>query len=161
MVRRSGSAAALGLVGIAGLHLMWGLGSSVPFRSRADLADSVVGCPQMPGPAACQLVAVSLLGAGALTVDLPVFPPRARRIGRAVVATTLIARGVIGLAGRTDLVSPASTSPKFRRLDRAVYAPLCLALGAAVATAVRAHPTAQKSRLDIRRSAAGGQQTQR
>ena len=128
MVRRSGGAAALGLTGIAGLHLVWGLGSSFLFRSRTDLADSVIGHPHMPGPAACHLVAVSLLGAAAITVDLPVLPPRVRPTARAVVATTLIGRGVIGFAGRTHLVSPGSTSPTFRRLDRAVYAPLCLVL---------------------------------
>jgi hypothetical protein len=35
---------------------------------------------------------------------------------------------MLGLAGRTRLVSPSSASPRFIRLDRRVYSPLCLAL---------------------------------
>jgi hypothetical protein len=136
VVRLSGGAAALGLAGIAGLHAAWGFGSSFPFGDRAALADAVVGRRRFPGSAACHSVALALFTASALTVGVPAVPSRAQRAGRAIVATVLISRGALGVVGRTDLVSPGSTSPRFRRLDRAVYAPLCLTLGSMVATTV-------------------------
>jgi hypothetical protein len=40
----------------------------------------------------------------------------------------LAVRGGLGLAGRTDVMAPGSVSARFRRLDRAVYSPLCLLL---------------------------------
>jgi hypothetical protein len=41
------------------------------------------------------------------------------------------------MAGRTDLVSPGSISPRFRRLDRRYYSPLCLALAMAAGSSAR------------------------
>jgi hypothetical protein len=54
------------------------------------------------------------------------------------VAAVLSGRGLLGLAGRTDVVSPGSSSARFRRLDRRVYSPLCLALAALTLPASRA-----------------------
>lgn len=136
MVRPTGSVAAAALAGIAGLHVAWGLGSSFPFASRDELADAVVGTPDVPPPAACYAVAGALVAASALTADLPIAPRRVRRLGRAGVAAVLGARGIMGLAGRTDLAAPGSSSPRFRRLDRRCFAPLCLLLAAGTATAV-------------------------
>ena len=138
MVRPTGIAASVALAGIAGLHVAWGLGSSFPFSRRSDLADAVVGTREVPSPAACYAVAVAVVGASALTADLPVAPRPVRRLGRTGVAVVLGARGAIGLAGRTDLVAPGSSSPRFRRLDRRYFAPLCLLPPAATATAVPA-----------------------
>lgn len=135
MSRRSGRAAAVTMVGIAGLHVAWGLGSSYPFATRDELADKVIGSGRVPPPAACHAVASALLVAAGLAADVPVGSPLLRRIGRVGVATVLGARGTLGLVGRTDLVSPGSSSPAFRRMDRRVYAPLCLALAAATVSA--------------------------
>ena len=135
MVSRSGYAASVGLAGIAGLHIAWGLGASFPFGSRSELADAVVGAAVVPPPAACHAVAAALAVASGLCADLPVGSARLRRVGRMGVATLLAARGLMGLVGRTDLVSPGSSSPRFRRLDRRFYAPLCLFLSLGTATA--------------------------
>jgi hypothetical protein len=56
--------------------------------------------------------------------------PFLSRLGAVGVVAVLTARGGLGLAGRTDLVSPGSDSESFRRRDRRFYAPLCLALAA-------------------------------
>jgi hypothetical protein len=136
MTRWSGRVAAVSLAAMAGLHIAWGFGSSVPFSSRRELADAVVGRSTVPPPASCHGVATALLVAGGLAANLPVGPAGLRRLGRMGVVSVLTARGLLGLAGRTDLVSPGSDSPRFRRLDRRVYAPLCLLLAAGVATAV-------------------------
>jgi hypothetical protein len=64
-------------------------------------------------------------------------PRRLRRIGRHAVAGVLAIRGVTGICGHTDLLSPGSASTKFRSLDRTFYSPMCLALAVGAATAVR------------------------
>ena len=136
MARPTGYAASVVLAGIAGLHVAWGRRSSFPFESRSALADVVVGARHVPPPAACYAVAAALAVASGLSADLPVGSPSLRRAGRTGVAVVLAVRGLIGLVGRTDLMSPGSSLPRFRRLDRRVYAPLCLLLSAGVATAV-------------------------
>ena len=116
--------------GLAALHVAWGRGSSFPFAEPAELADAVIGRPAtlVPPPAACFAVA-GLLGAAALVVGgAGLLPQRAQRRASAVLALVLAVRGALGLAGRTDLASPGSSSPRFRRNDRRLFAPLCLAL---------------------------------
>jgi hypothetical protein len=137
MVRPTGYAAAAVLAGIGALHAAWGTGSSFPFRTHAELSDTVAGTPAVPPPAACYSVAGALAVAAGLAADLPVGPRRLRVIGRIGVAVALGVRGLLGLLGRVELVSPGSNSPRFRRFDRRVYTPLCLLLSAAVASAVR------------------------
>lgn len=137
MVRPSAYVASATLASIAGLHIAWGAGSSFPLRSRDELAAVVVGGPEVPPPAACYSVAAALVVASGLTADLPVGPRRLRASGRAGVATVLAVRGALGMLGRTDVVSPGSSSPRFRRLDRRIYAPICLLISAATATADR------------------------
>jgi hypothetical protein len=125
------------LVGIGAVHVAWGLGSSFPFRTHVQLADAVVGSDVVPSPAACLTVAAALFVAGGLAADVPVMPRRLRRIGRHWVAGVLAIRGMVGLCGRTDLLSAGSASTRFRSLDRTVYSPICLALAVGAATAVR------------------------
>jgi hypothetical protein len=123
------------LAAIGGLHLAWGRGSSFPFGSSDELVDSVIGSGSVPSPRACQTVAGALFVASALVADVPVAPRRVRQLGRYGVASVLGLRGALGLCGRTDVVSPASTSPRFRAMDRRLYSPLCLALAAGAASA--------------------------
>jgi Protein of unknown function (DUF3995) len=116
------------LLGVAALHLAWAGGSSFPFHDREDLADSVVGTQTVPRPAACYAVAGALAAASAIVAGLPAGRPAIRRLGVLGVVAILGVRGVLGLARRTNLVSPGSTSPRFRQLDRRFYSPLCLTL---------------------------------
>lgn len=127
-MRVASRATAVTLGGLASLHLAWAVGSSFPFSSRAELADAVVGARSVPSPGACVGVAVSLLAASAVVAGPPGMPRGLRRVGAAGAGLTLAGRGTLGLLGRTSLVSPVSTSPRFRHLDRRVYSPLCLAL---------------------------------
>jgi len=124
--------AAAGLLAIGGLHVIWATGSSWPMRDRRLLTDTVVGSEgdDPPPPAACLAVA-GLLGAAAALVDgHPRRLPALSRTGAAGVVSVLATRGALGLAGRTDLISPGSVSDRFRRLDRRIYSPLCLTLAA-------------------------------
>jgi hypothetical protein len=140
--RRVGAVAGSGaLLALAGLHAAWGAGAAWPFRDRADLADAVIGAREVPGPAACFAVSGALTAAGALVGGFPAGRPAVRRVGVAGVTAVLAGRGALGLAGRTRLISPAAVSPRFTRLDRRVYSPLCLTLAALAAlSAVPAPP---------------------
>lgn len=116
------------LAGLAVLHGLWGRGSSFPFRTREALADAVVGGPSVPPPAACFAVAGALATGSALVADVAPVPRGVRRTALLGMAGILAGRSLLGFAGRTAVVSPASRSATFVRLDRWCYAPLCLAL---------------------------------
>jgi hypothetical protein len=125
--------AAGGFAALAGLHLLWATGSSWP---AAD-AGTISGRPAhaSPGPGACVAVAALLATAAGLVTGHPRGRPALARLGSAGVTATFAIRGAFGLAGRTDLLSPGSTSERFRALDRRYYAPLCLTLAALSAPA--------------------------
>jgi hypothetical protein len=130
------TATAGGLTALAALHLAWAVGSSFPFADRATLADRVIGSDTVPGPTPCVAVATALTIASAAAGGRVAGPSWMRRMMAVGVAAVLGTRGALGLAGRTDLVSPGSDSVAFRRLDRRVYSPVCLllALGALVSS---------------------------
>ena len=131
-VSASTKIASAGLLAIGGLHVVWSTGSSWPMKDRRLLTDAVVGSKDdlPPSPAACLAVA-GLLGTAATLVDgRPRALPAISRLGATGVVAVLATRGALGLAGRTDVLSPGSVSDNFRRLDRRVYSPLCLTLAA-------------------------------
>lgn len=132
---RTASAA---LLAIGGLHVLWATGSRWPLPDRDQFAETIAGRPagKAPGPAACLAVAGLLTTAAALVAGRPRQVPALSRIGSAGVVTVLGTRGALGLAGRTDLVSPGSTSKRFRELDRRIYAPLCVGIAALAAPAI-------------------------
>jgi hypothetical protein len=123
---------ATALLAIAGLHVMWGLGSAFPFRSREQLADSVVGRSEVPPLGACMAVASALALAAVLVTGVVPLPRRLRTIALRTVASILVTRGVAGAVGQTAALSPGSDSDTFQRLDKKIYAPLCLWLAAGV-----------------------------
>jgi Protein of unknown function (DUF3995) len=126
---------ALALIGV--LHLVWAV-TPWPLGTREDFARTLGGRPDgdLPPMAlfvpATVAVALALVGGaylvavegGALTTWLP---DRLGTFGSWAVAVVLGARGAWGLAesGLRLSDSPAS----YRRLDLAVYSPLCLLLG--------------------------------
>jgi hypothetical protein len=122
---------------LAGLHVAWGCGSAVPLGDRQRLADAVIGGGEVPGPAACFAVAAALGVGAALVADVRPVTANVRRAGLTGMAGVLGLRGMLGLLGRTDIVSPGSTSARFRRLDRRCYSPLCLGLAAGALAARR------------------------
>lgn len=113
---------------LALLHVGWGCGSSLPLRTRRDLADAVCGTTEVPPPGACFLVAGALASGAILVADVALVPRSLRRVGLAGMAGILSVRGILGLSGRTALVSAGSDSIRFVRLDRMIYGPLCLGL---------------------------------
>jgi hypothetical protein len=140
-MERHSMVASAGLAGLAGLHVVWAAGASWPLPDTASLADAVIGHDKFPSPAACLAVAGALAVGSALVAGLPTQHDRLQRIGATGVVGVLATRGIFGLAGLTQLISRGSSSLRFRRLDRRVYAPLCLTLAALAAPAARRRPT--------------------
>jgi hypothetical protein len=128
-------ATSVGLGSISAIHVLWGRGSTFPFRERRELNDQVVGQQVTPSPASCYAVA-GMLAVAAVSVERAArgSSPIARlaTIGCSVV---LGARAVLGFTGRTHLAVPGSTSAAFRRNDRRIFAPLCAALASGAACA--------------------------
>ena len=125
------TAAGATLTAIGALHVAWGRGSTWPYPDLDTLADEVVGRPVVPSPGACYAVAGLLGTAAVLAAAPPGAAPRLQALGQAGAAAVLAARATLGFLGRTDLVSPGSASPAFRRNDRRRFSPLCGALALA------------------------------
>lgn len=129
--------ASASLAALAGLHLLWATGSPWPLADRATLSDAVVGQDAFPPPAACVKVATALATGSVLVAGWPHQAPRIRRAGVLGVVGVLSLRGALGIAGRTDVVSPGSSSPRFRALDRKLYSPISLTIAALAVSAAR------------------------
>ena len=134
-----GAFAVVGLAGAAGLHALWANGSPWPASNWDELADAVVGRRPFPSQRSTWTVA-ALLATAAATISvrsgLVPFPGGREmvlvRVGSKVAAATLLARGAA-----VSAFNVGATTPAFRRWNLAVYSPLCLALGAAMAIASR------------------------
>lgn len=123
-------------VALAGLHVYWGLGGLWPGKTEADLLARVVGLKRgaMPGFAACLAVALALLSAayiiavrqGAPRLGLP---EALWTVGYWGVVLVFLLRGIAAYA--PGVFSYAIGTP-FYDLNRHYYAPLCLAIAAAM-----------------------------
>lgn len=129
----SGTLAAIGV-----LHAVWGWQAGRPRTERGRrLSEAVSGAGRSPSAGACFAVAGLLGTAAALVAGRPARWHRLRFVGQTGVATVLGARGLLGVAGRTDLVAPGEVTPQLRRWDRGLYTPLALALAAGAAHGAR------------------------
>jgi hypothetical protein len=122
---------------VSALHVAWGFGASIPFRSRDELADALVGTTVVPPPMSCFVVAGALAAGAALAANVAPVAPDLRQSVLGVMAGVFGLRGALGLLGKTDVVSPGGNSERFLRLDRRLYAPLCLALSVGTLAASR------------------------
>ena len=138
---RRAELASAGLGGLAALHVSWAAGSSWPLRDKATLSDAVIGHDGLPSAAACLAVAGMLSAGSAFVAGWPADAQALQRIGAVGVVVAISLRGALGLAGLTHVVSPGSSSRRFRRLDRRIYAPLSLTLAALALPAARQRQT--------------------
>ncbi len=117
------------LVVIALLHLAWALGLWTPIRDEARLARHVIGTRgviRMPGAVPCALVAVAL----AFVASLPFTPELpGQRILLILAGGVFVARGLAAYMPSWRRLTPEAD---FARLDRRLYGPLCLLVGAAL-----------------------------
>ena len=120
---------------IALLHAYWGAGGTWPGRDAASCARTVTGFRgrhEMPSPAACFAVAACLLVAAiwplALTGHIRV-PLASILLALGATALGLVFLGR-GLAGFTAFWRRLTPEEPFASLDRRLYSPLCILLGA-------------------------------
>ncbi|MDW4549379.1 DUF3995 domain-containing protein [Defluviimonas sp. D31] len=112
---------------LAVLHIAWGIGFWFPLRDETALARAVIGTPgrrEMPGAVACSLGASALLGAASFLWWAPGLP---RDVALAATGTILAGRGIAAWLPAWRRHFP---DEPFATLDRRLYGPLCLALGA-------------------------------
>jgi hypothetical protein len=124
-------------LGDGGLHAAWACGSSFPLADRDGLAETVMGTTSVPGPLPCFGMAAALLFASSAVQNRPHGPGGCAAWALAASAGVLGRRALIGLAGKTGVVSPGSSGIRFRSLDRRFYAPVGLGLAAGVLGAWR------------------------
>lgn len=119
---------------IATMHAYWGLGGHWPATDKPSLARAVVGAPniqRMPSAIACFVVAVllgimgvwPLVRTGLITAAMPHWVMMSAGIG---MVAAFVGRGFAGYLPAWRRLTPEQP---FARLDRMLYAPLCLALG--------------------------------
>ncbi|MGY6501003.1 MAG: DUF3995 domain-containing protein [Acidimicrobiales bacterium] len=138
---------------ISGLHVVWANGIPFPFRSTDRLNDAVLGgASNSPSAAECYGVAVALAVGSTAVHRAGSSGGRGSRLLSTGVVVVLGARGALGLAGATHRLVPGATSSTFRRLDRWVYSPLCLALAGGAASAVLAGAGRSGTSEDARHS---------
>ena len=122
---------------IAAIHFYWGMGGVWPAADEPGLERMVVGTQtnRMPGRTITLLVAVCLIGAALVplvfagVIGLPL-PQILLTLAMVALTGVFLGRGLLTyspLAAKMHGVEP------FSRLDRAYYAPLCIALGSGFA----------------------------
>lgn len=114
-------------LGLAVIHILWGIGYWWPIRTEEVLVRAVVGykgATRMPGPIPCALVAVGLICAA----NFPWFPDGfLRTLGLWACAVVFLIRGMLAYTPFWRNMTPQKP---FSTLDRTRYGPLCLFLGA-------------------------------
>ena len=133
--RRVSVASAVVLGALAVLHGIWAF-SPWPLNSRARFAEVVVGVDERDLPSTAATLGVAgLLALAARLVPIRagvvplVGPEWVPRWGVRVLAAALLLRAAAGFVVSGSRWGDRPES--FRRLDLAVYSPLCLALGVA------------------------------
>ena len=125
---------ALVLIGV--LHALWAAGITWPLKSEKELVRTVAGFPDMEEipPLTSGIVAVLLFAAGLWAVAMTRgMSNHALTFGGIALAAVFIFRGGLGYTGWWR----AKTSDEpFSRLDKILYSPISLALGAGFAILV-------------------------
>ncbi|WP_162704371.1 DUF3995 domain-containing protein [Ensifer sp.] len=124
------------LTGVAALHAYWARGGLWPGRDEASLSRAVIGArglEVMPPAGLTVAVAILIFVAGLFPLMFVFGPPLGLptnliRIGMATLAFIFLARGVLPF---TRLFRSRHPQEPFATLDRRLYGPLCLLIGAA------------------------------
>lgn len=132
--------AGLGLSAAGVLHLSWAAGSSWPGTDADDLARLVAGAAPMPPAPATAVVGFGMVATGAVLIGVGGQRWPARTV-RLAAAMGLLARGIAGGDAALKLLAMPEADPRFSRLDRRYYRPLCLGLGLAALVGSASRPT--------------------
>jgi hypothetical protein len=129
------------LATIGGAHVYWAFGGMWPGKTRVDLANIVIGHQEMPGFLPTMAVAIIMFGLAGFAL-LPVWGGSGIPAWPAVEWLTRGIAAVFLLRALATVVMPwfIGAAEPFRSLDRWVYAPLCVLLGAGFARLAMAVP---------------------
>lgn len=112
-------------------HMMWAFGSTWPLQDEKSLARTVAGfkgIEKMPPKLASLGVAIAIAFASIIGLLLSDPAPNAPiTIIGALLTLVFLGRGTIGFTPKWHALTPEEP---FRSLDRKVYSPLCLGIGA-------------------------------
>jgi hypothetical protein len=122
----------------AAFHVYWAFGGLWPGHDELSLARTVVGdkgITGMPARGLTLVVAIMIVVAGLVALMqvsvLPeALPPALQRAAIIVLALIFLLRGAVSF---TSLPRRMQAEEPFATLDRRIYGPLCLALGAGYA----------------------------
>ncbi len=120
------------LITLAALHLVWACRIYWPVRGAQAFIASFVGDPRLkrpPSALACIGVAFALFTAAIWATLLNVAPDASRLIGIGGIAIGTVF-WLRGIAAYMPVFRRRFTLEPFATLDRWIYAPLCLVLGA-------------------------------
>lgn len=121
---------ALVLLAIAALHLAWGMGLPWPGADEAQRVATVIGIrgqAHMPPFGSCAVVATALASIAAMAVLHVHAPSLMSQLTVAAAALVFLGRGIAPWLPAWRRFTPQQP---FARLDRILYGPLCLVLGA-------------------------------
>jgi Protein of unknown function (DUF3995) len=127
------------LAALAALHAAWALGSPWPAGSRAELAEAVLSSSEGMPPDWATWAVAGLLALAAVVVRRAAAGEQHARVLTAGIAAAFGARAVAYLP--SDLAGGLATT--YQRFDLALYAPLCMLIGAGAAAIVRRHGAAR------------------
>lgn len=120
---------------IAAVHAYWACGGLWPCRDEASLAKAVIGAPgleAMPPAGLTAIVAILIFIAGMLPLMFVSSAPSALPailawMGMVVLAGIFLVRGILPFV---PIFRKRHSQEPFATLDRRLYAPLCLVIGA-------------------------------
>ncbi len=123
------------LLAVSMVHMAWAFGATYPVKDEKMLARTVAGFKDIEKmPPRLASFAVSLLALGAGIWGLALTDPSTSIIltaGGILLALAFLGRGIIGYTRRWRELTPEEP---FATLDKKIYSPLCLFLGAGFLT---------------------------
>ncbi len=121
------------LLAIALVHFIWALGFNYPVKDEKTLARTVAGfkdVKKMPPKTLSALVGAGVLGAGIWVLAMAdPMDSSILTLGGAILALVFLGRGALGYTKKWEEITPEQP---FRALDKKIYSPLCLAIGAGI-----------------------------
>lgn len=126
------------LIIVSVFHVYWAFGGKWPGHDEISLARAVVGSQgitAMPGRGPTLAVALLIFCAGVVAlmqadVVPALLPPMMRSVAVVFLAALFLVRGIVSF---TPQFRRSQSEEPFATLDRRLYGPLCLALGAGFA----------------------------
>ncbi len=125
------------LLAIALVHFIWALGFNYPAKDQKSLARTVAGfkgIEKMPPRIMSALVGIGILSAGIWVLAMAdPMDSLILTLGGTILALIFLGRGIFGYTKKWAKITPEEP---FRMLDKKIYSPLCIGIGAGILSLV-------------------------